>query len=56
MADERIELAGADAKKLWGKGRDEWNAWVADNPEADINFSRVQFKQTANIVETEACM
>ena len=45
MADteERAVLKGQDAVKLWRKGADAWNAWVAKNPVADIDFSSVNF-------------
>ena len=41
MADaaERGVLEGQDAIDLWQQGRDACNAWVAENPVADIDFS-----------------
>ena len=32
-----------EAMTLWSKGRDEWNQWVKDNPEYNIDFSGVLF-------------
>ncbi|MEE3108267.1 MAG: hypothetical protein VX345_14795, partial [Pseudomonadota bacterium] len=42
-AEERVVLAGQDAIDLWQQGADAWNAWVAENPVADIDFSKVDF-------------
>ncbi len=51
MADveERGVLEGQDAIDLWRQGRDAWNAWVAENPVADIDFSRVDFSAYAYV-------
>ena len=42
-AEERGVSEGQDAIDPWRQGRDAWNAWVAENPVADIDFSRVDF-------------
>ena len=51
MADaaERVVLAGQDAIDLWQQGRDVWNAWVAENPVADIDFSGVDFSKYGDV-------
>ncbi len=36
-------LRGKEAVALWGQGRDVWNAWINDNSDAKIDFSRVNF-------------
>ena len=48
-AEERVVLAGQDAIDLWRQGRDAWNAWIAKNPEADINFSGVDFSKYGDV-------
>ncbi|KXO06515.1 hypothetical protein AKG98_3175 [Moritella sp. JT01] len=40
---ERLLLEGEAAKKKWKKGRDVWNQWVNENPEADVSFASVDF-------------
>ncbi len=47
-AEERVVLEGQDAIDLWQQGRDAWNAWVAQNPVADIDFSGVDFSNSGN--------
>ena len=42
-AEERVVLAGQDAIDRWRQGRKAWNAWVAENSVADIDFSSVNF-------------
>ena len=51
MADaaERAVLSGQDAIDLWQQGRDVWNAWVAENPVADIDFSGVDFSKYGDV-------
>ena len=34
---------------MWIQGRDVWNAWVENNPDADINFQSVDFNQHRNL-------
>ncbi len=41
--DERPVLEGDAAVALWKEGRDAWNAWIAANPGARIDFSDVDF-------------
>ena len=41
--DERIILKGHAAIGLWKQGKDVWNQWVEEHPEADINFKEVDF-------------
>ena len=43
QAIKRTVLAGQAAIDLWLKGKDEWNKWVADNPDADVDFWGVDF-------------
>ena len=51
MADaaERVVLEGQDAIDLWQRGRDAWNTWVEENPEADIDFSGVDFSKYGDV-------
>lgn len=41
----RTVLKGKDAAKLWHKGIVEWNLWVEENPDADVDFSNVDFSK-----------
>ena len=41
--DKRMTLQGKEAIALWKQGKDAWNQWVEKHPEADIDFSRVDF-------------
>lgn len=41
--DTRLEPE--NAIKLWFKGRDIWNLWVSENPNADISFLNVNFNE-----------
>ena len=41
--DQRIKLEGQAAIELWQQGKDAWNHWVEEHPEADIDFSCVDF-------------
>ena len=43
--DEKISLGPQEALVLWKQGREVWNAWVAENPVADISFAGVDFNQ-----------
>ena len=43
--DEEISLGPQEAVDLWKQGREVWNAWVAENPVADISFAGVGFNQ-----------
>ena len=43
--DEKISLGPQEAVDLWKQGREVWNAWVAENPVADISFAGVDFNQ-----------
>lgn len=44
MAEEnRISLGPEEAVALWIQGRHVWNAWVEENPIADICFNGVDF-------------
>ena len=47
--DERISLGPEEAVALWIQGRDVWNAWVEENPNADISFQNVDFGQHRNL-------
>ena len=51
MADaaKRVVLAGQDAIDLWQQGADAWNAWVAENPVADVDFSGVDFTKYGGV-------
>ncbi|CCN38215.1 hypothetical protein VIBNISO65_830027 [Vibrio nigripulchritudo SO65] len=42
---ERIKLEGAAAKAKWKEGREAWNKWVDENPDADVSFEGVVFDQ-----------
>ncbi|PSV48165.1 hypothetical protein [Photobacterium indicum] len=44
---KRVVLEGDDAIHLWLKGKDAWNQWVEDNPEADVSFEDVDFSKYA---------
>ena len=46
--DKKMTLEGEEAIDLWGKGKAAWNQWVEGHPEADIDFSRVDFGQYRN--------
>lgn len=37
------ELQNLEAVRLWLKGKEEWNKWVGENPNANIDFSGVNF-------------
>lgn len=41
--NERTSLSPAESVDLWLKGKDAWNLWVKINPDADIDFSLVDF-------------
>ncbi|NMW32709.1 hypothetical protein HKD42_11600 [Altererythrobacter sp. RZ02] len=45
----RKVLKGEDAIELWRRGREVWNAWVEQNPEADVNFSSQSFNGPNNL-------
>ena len=47
--DGRISLGPEDTVALWIQGREVWNAWVENNPDADINFHSVDFNQLRNL-------
>lgn len=40
---EKITLQGEEAMELWRQGKDAWNNWVKQNPEADVSFKRTDF-------------
>lgn len=40
---KRMILEGQEAIDLWLQGEEKWNKWVKKNPEADINFSGIDF-------------
>lgn len=42
---ERTVLKGDEAIQLWLKGKDAWNKWVEENPEADVSFEGVDFRK-----------
>jgi hypothetical protein len=46
--NSKVILKKDDVLKLWLQGRDAWNQWVKDNPEADIDFSKVDFSKLRN--------
>lgn len=41
--DETVVLEGEAAVNLWLDGKDAWNKWVAENPDAKVDFSRIDF-------------
>ena len=41
--DQRIKLAGEEAIGLWKQGKEAWNLWVKEHPEAEIDFNYVDF-------------
>lgn len=41
---EKMLLKGDSAKEIWKQGRDVWNKWVDDNPEANVSFEGVTFE------------
>ncbi|GHG07136.1 pentapeptide repeat-containing protein [Thalassotalea marina] len=41
----KLKMVGENAVALWLKGANEWNAWVKQNPSADIDFSDVDFSE-----------
>jgi hypothetical protein len=45
MTSTRHTLAGHDAINLWRRGRDAWHQWVNQHPEADIDFTGVDFSK-----------
>ena len=51
--DERMTLKGPAAIKLWKRGKEAWNQWVKEHPEAEINFSRVNFGRYRNDPECQ---
>lgn len=42
MSKQNI-LAGDEAFNLQQQGKEAWNAWVANNPEAKVDFSGFRF-------------
>ena len=36
---DKVVLKGQDAIDLYMQGKDAWNAWVRENPVADVDFS-----------------
>ena len=46
--EERIVLKGEKALEIWRQGREAWNKWVEEHPEADIDFSSVDFSKERN--------
>ena len=49
LEEKRISLGPKEAVALWIQGRDVWNAWVEENPNADISFQNVDFNQHRNL-------
>lgn len=43
QTNKKVTLKGQDAIDLWQKGLEEWNQYVEDNPESDIDFSKCDF-------------
>ena len=41
--DETVVLKGQAAVNLWRKGSTAWNKWAAENPNAKVDFSGVDF-------------
>lgn len=39
----KVSLEPDEAVELWLQGKDAWNKWVEENPEADVSFSGVDF-------------
>ncbi|MAJ00358.1 MAG: hypothetical protein CMH67_12380, partial [Nisaea sp.] len=39
--DETVVLKGQAAVNLWLDGKDAWNKWIAENPDAKVDFSRI---------------
>ena len=48
-SDERIVLAGEKALELWRQGKDAWNKWVEEHPEADVYFFGTDFSKERNV-------
>lgn len=44
MESDKIHLKNFEAVQLWQSGKEKWNAWVAENPEANIDFSEIDFR------------
>jgi len=44
-----VTLEGQDAIKLWRQGKEAWNAWVAENPVADVSFSGADFSEFESV-------
>lgn len=44
-SNTRTLLKGKEAAKLWHKGIVEWNLWVEENPNADVDFSNFDFSK-----------
>jgi hypothetical protein len=42
---DKIVLKGDDAIALWKAGKDTWNQWAKENPEADVDFSGVKLSE-----------
>ncbi|MDJ0684599.1 MAG: hypothetical protein QNJ84_07860 [Alphaproteobacteria bacterium] len=38
-----------DAIELWREGREVWNAWVLDNPEASVSFAGADFSKFGKV-------
>ena len=50
---KKIILQGEEAMKLWRQGKDDWNNWVEQNPEADVSFKGMDFsKEPLTIVRS----
>ncbi len=44
MPNGLTTLEGKEAIELWRAGKDEWNAWVKENPNAMVDFEGVEFR------------
>ncbi len=42
-------LEGQDAIDLWQQGVGAWNAWVVENPVADVSFEKVDFSEFSSV-------
>ena len=48
MSEESNKLQGQEAIDLFNKGHLEWNAWVSENPNTEINFSNLDLSTLKN--------
>ena len=51
--DETMTLEGPAAIELWKQGKEAWNLWVKEHPEAEIDFTGVDFSPYRNDPECQ---